>query len=100
MFGGDCCNPMPCRNIPKTVTMNGKQVNMIASAGTRLRTVNKTISWTERSVQLIVAQRDREILCQTDVWRDEQDKSEAGYRWAATSQAPKHLSLHRSRSAV
>ena len=44
MFGGDCCNPMAWRKIDSTVTMNGKQVIMIASPGTMLSSVIRMIS--------------------------------------------------------
>ena len=33
MFGGDCCRPMDWRRIDRTVTMNGKQVTMMAIPG-------------------------------------------------------------------
>ena len=48
MFGGDCCRPIACRRIDKTVTINGKQVTITASPGTRLSTVISTISCTDR----------------------------------------------------
>src|SRR6056297_655854 len=49
MFGGDCCRPIACRRIARTVTMNGKQVTVIASAGARLSTVTSRKSWTPRA---------------------------------------------------
>ncbi len=49
MFGGACCTPIAWRKIDSTVTMNGKQVSIIASPGARLRTVSSTNSCTVRN---------------------------------------------------
>ena len=43
MLGGDCCKPMACLRIERTVTMKGKHVTMTASPGARLRTVTSAI---------------------------------------------------------
>jgi hypothetical protein len=50
MLGGDCCNPIACRKMASTVTMNGKLVTIIAIPGTRLRTVMSAKSCTDRVV--------------------------------------------------
>ena len=47
MFGGDCCSPIACLNMARTVTMNGKQVTMIAMPGTSDSTVIRIKSWTD-----------------------------------------------------
>ena len=39
MFGGDCCNPMLCLRIDRTVTMKGKHVTVTTIPGATLNTV-------------------------------------------------------------
>lgn len=50
MLGGDCCSPIACLKMAKTVTMNGKHVTMIAMPGTKDNTVIKIKSWTDLAV--------------------------------------------------
>ena len=48
MFGGACCTPIAWRRIESTVTMNGKQVTMIARPGASESRVIRRKSWTVR----------------------------------------------------
>lgn len=36
IFGGDCCRPMACLRMARTVMINGKQVTIMPMAGARL----------------------------------------------------------------
>src|SRR6056297_2736583 len=62
-FGGDCCSPMPCLRIERTVTMKGKQVIMIASPGARLKTVISRINWIVRADRDASSPNEMEISC-------------------------------------
>lgn len=63
MFGGACCSPIPWRSSDSTVTMNGKQVTMIAIPGAKLRTVISRKSCTARPVTEVPSPRSMLIDC-------------------------------------
>src|SRR5690606_17673970 len=63
ILGGDCWSPIPCRRMPKTVTIKGKQVIMIANPGARLRTVISARSCRVRADREPSSPRDSEIPC-------------------------------------
>ncbi len=44
-LGGSCCVPMAWRRSPKTTTIRTKQVVIKRTAGARLSTVRRSITW-------------------------------------------------------
>ena len=63
MLGGAWLTPIAWRRIESTVTMNGKQVTMIASPGASESSVISTKSWTVRRLNDCPSPRSIEMSC-------------------------------------